>query len=411
MPTRIISIALVLLFAFSSLACAAKKEKDKAEEQKSAKAEVRLGIERLDEFAGVFTGKRVGIITNATGIDRHFNDTAFILAQKVKLAAVFSPEHGYLGQVTAGEDIDTYTDQRLGVSVYSLYGPTKKPTADMLKNIDILAFDIQDIGVRSYTYISTMAYAMQACAEQGKEFVVFDRPNPLGGKMEGPVLKKGFESFVGVYPIPYRHGLTVGEAARLFNKEFGINAKLTVIPMTGWTHDMTFEETGLPWVPTSPNIPTPDSARGYAMTGFFGGIGVTNGVGTTRPFEFTGAPWVDAYKLAWQANNLKIPGLYFRPAAFLPRFGGHSGKSCYGVQVHFVDKKAPSLVESGAQVFYILRKMAGIDKINVYSKDRIDKNMGENAMWDNEPVEELIARWREECSAFGQMAQPYLLYK
>ncbi len=412
MYRKIISIAFIAIFFVSSAACAARAEKAKNPDVvKISRPQVKTGIERLEEYKTLFAGKRVGLITNATGIDRNFNETAFILAQKVKLVAVFSPEHGFLGQVTAGKDVGTYTDQRLGVTVYSLYGPTKKPTADMLKDIDILAFDIQDVGVRNYTYLSTMAYAMQACAEQKKEFVVFDRPNPLSGKMEGPVLKKGFESFIGLYPIPYRHGLTPGEAALLFNKEFGINVKLSVIPLSGWTRDMYFEDTNLPWVLTSPNIPTLDSVMGYAITGFYTGVGVTNGVGTTKPFEFVGAPWVDAHKLSYQLNNMNLPGMYFRPAAFMPRFGANADKSCYGVQLHFTDKKTVNAVETGARMFYVLRGMAQVDKVNPYSKDRIDKNLGENSLWDNLPLEETIARWQAECREFAKLAQPYLLYK
>ena len=411
MTKKILYSLMVLLFAFNALACAKKTPEKKETVKVAEKIVVKTGIERIDAYNNLFAGKRIGLITNATGVDAKLNDSAFILAQKVNLVAVFSPEHGYLGQVTAGKDVGTYTDERLGVPVYSLYGSTKKPTAAMLQNVDMLVFDIQDIGIRNYTYLSTMAYAMQACAEFGKEIVVLDRPNPLSGKMEGPVLKKGFESFIGLYPVPFRHGLTAGESALLYNKEFGINAKLTVIPMTGWKRDMYFEDTGLPWVMTSPNIPTLDSVMGYAMTGFYSGLNITNGVGTTRPFEFVGATWVDAYKLVYLLDKQEMPGVHFRPAAFLPRFGGNQDKTCYGVQIHFVDKKKINAVETGVRLFYTLREMNGVTKVNVNMSNRIDKSLGENDVWDNMPLEEVLARWQAECEQFAKLAAPYLLYK
>ena len=410
MTRKISFILFLLVFTFSALACAKKAPENTNTTKKPEKTIVKTGIERIDEYSKLFEGKRIGLITNATGIDANFNDSALILAQKVNLVAIFSPEHGYLGQVTAGKDVGTYVDERLGVTVYSLYGATKKPTAQMLQNIDMLVFDIQDIGIRNYTYLSTMAYAMQSCAELGKDFVVLDRPNPLSGKMEGPVLKKGFESFVGLYPIPYRHGLTAGESALLYNKEFSINAKLTVVTMSGWKRHMYFEDTGLPWVMTSPNIPTLDSVMGYAMTGFYSGLNITNGVGTTRPFEFVGATWADAYKLKYLLDKQELPGVHFRPAAFLPRFGGNQDKTFYGVQIHFVDKKNISAVETGARIFYTMRQMAGIDKVNVNRTNRIDINLGENDVWDNAPLEEVLARWQAECEQFARLTAPYLLY-
>lgn len=411
MIRKITLIFCLVFFSMTLMACANRKIDSKAVRQPDVKAAVQTGIDRIDEYIELFKDKKVGLITNATGINSEYIDTGLILAQKTNLKAIFSPEHGYLGQVTAGKDVGTYYDNRLGVEVYSLYGATKKPTAAMLKDIDVLVFDIQDIGVRNYTYIYTMAYAMQAAAENGKKFIVLDRPNPLGGKMEGPVLKKGFESFVGLYPIPYRHGLTVGEAARLFNKEFGINADLTVIPLKGWTRDMYFEDTNLPWVMTSPNIPTLDSVMGYAMTGFYTGIKASNGVGTTRPFEFVGAEWMSSDWLVGVLENADMPGVKFRPTAFLPMFGAFSGKTCYGVQIHFVDKKKINAVETGAFIYYIVRQMAKVEKVNPNQNPRIDKNLGENSLWDGEPIEEVFKRWKNECESFAKLAEPYLLYK
>lgn len=407
---RKIVYLMVLIFTMSvSIACANRVPMERTPISRTS--QVVVGIERIDEFKEVFAGKRVGLITNATGIDRNFQDSASILAQKVNLVAIFSPEHGYLGQVTAGKDVGTYVDQRLGVTVYSLYGSSKRPTAEMMQRVDVLVFDIQDIGARNYTYLSTMAYAMEACAQYNKEFVVLDRPNPLGGKVEGPLLKKGFESFIGLYPIPYRHGLTPGEAARVFNSEYGINAKLTVIPMVGWTRNMYFEDTGLPWVMTSPNIPTLDSVMGYVMTGYYGGLDITNGVGTTRPFEIVGATWADAHRLAFKMNAMKLPGVYFRAMAFTPRFGSKADVNHYGVQIHFTDKKRINAVETGARLFYALREMKGVGVLKSGEANRIDKNLGENAIWDNEPLEQMLARWRDESREFERKMQPYLLYR
>lgn len=411
MTKKIFLLFVIFLVTFSALACAKKVDQPKTQVKVEGKVIVKTGLERIDEFKQLFADKRIGLITNATGIDSQFNDSASILAEKVNLVAVFSPEHGYLGQVTAGKDVGTYIDERLGIPVFSLYGPTKKPTEQMLENIDMLVFDIQDIGVRNYTYLSTMAYAMEAAAHYKKQFVVLDRPNPLSGKMEGPVLKKGFESFIGLYPIPYRHGLTAGESALLYNQEFGIKADLTVIPMTGWARDMYFEDTGLPWVMTSPNIPTLDSVMGYAMTGFYSGINVTNGVGTTRPFELVGGTWIDAHKLVYLLNKEDMAGLHFRPIAFQPRFGALMDKTCYGMQLHFVEKRKMNAVESGARIYYILRQMSGVDKVNLNQSNRIDKNLGENSIWDNESMEETFQRWRNECNDFAKLAAPYLLYK
>lgn len=412
MIKKISAVFCIVFFATTLLACANKKADKKADGKTAMKkVVVTTGIERIDEYPALFKGKRVGLITNATGINSNYVESIFILAEKTDLKAIFSPEHGYLGQVTAGKTVSEQYDKRLGLPVYSLYGSTKKPTPAMLSGIDVLVFDIQDIGVRNYTYIYTMAYAMQAAAENGKKFVVLDRPNPIGGKMEGPVLKKGFESFIGLYPIPYRHGLTVGELAGLFNKEFGINADLTVIPMKGWTRDMFFEDTGLPWVMTSPNIPTLDSVMGYAITGFYSGINTSNGIGTTRPFEFVGAEWMDSDWMMEVLEQHEENGLKFRPTAFLPRFGAFSGKTCYGVQIHFTDKKKINAVEMGAFIYHIARQMAKIDKVNTKLNPRVDKNLGENSLWDGEPIDEIIARWKNECDSFAKLAAPYLLYK
>jgi uncharacterized protein YbbC (DUF1343 family) len=382
---------------------------------KQEKGRVKLGIDNIDQNLSLFTGKRVGLITNATGMNSQFESSIDVLRAKTKLVALFSPEHGIRGAVPAGDKVGSLTDAKTGLPVYSLYGATKKPTPEMLANIDILAFDIQDIGARSYTYIYTMAYAMQAAKETGKTFVVFDRPNPVGGvEVEGGLVKNGFESFIGMYPIPIRHGMTVGELARLFNKEFGIGCDLVVIEMTGWKRSMHFDETGLPWVMTSPNIPTPDTALVYPATGLFGSTNVSEGVGTTRPFDFVGAPWLDAEALAERMNALKLPGVVFRPAHYIPRFGSYTGESCSGVQLHIVDRKAFRPVRTGLSLLYTIQELKSDEfafKLSGRSTPSIDLVTGDHALrLGRYTLDEVIATWDKEAKDFKEMSKAYYIY-
>lgn len=378
---------------------------------------VRPGIENLEGHAEVFRGKRVGLITNATGVDSRLNSSVGILAAKVRLVALFAPEHGLRGNAVAGASVPHERDASTGLPIYSLHGATRKPTAEMLKDIDVLAFDIQDIGARSYTYIYTMAYAMQSARENGKTFVVFDRPNPVGGdKVEGGILKPAHSSFIGLYPIPIRHGLTVGELARLFNEEFGIKAKLVVIPMTGWKRGMQQEDTGLPWVMTSPNIPTPDSARIYPGTGLFGGSNVSEGIGTTRPFEIVGAPWLDGNELAVRMNALKLAGVTFRPVNFTPQWGKYQGRVCNGVQVHITDRRAFSPVTVGLHLLQEVRALGGGQfRWNAPSgRDAwmIDLYEGGTELREGRvSAADLLIRWNREAEDFKNRSARYLLYK
>lgn len=378
-------------------------------------ARVKLGIDNIDQHLNLFAGKRVGLITNATGMNSQFQSSIDVLQAKTTLVALFSPEHGIRGAVPAGDKVGSQKDNKSGLPVYSLYGATRKPTADMLANIDILAFDIQDVGARSYTYIYTMAYAMQAAKENGKAFVVFDRPNPIGGmEVEGSVVKPGFESFIGLYPIPVRHGMTVGELAKLFNQKFGIGCDLTVIEMSNWYRDMYFDETGLPWVMTSPNIPTPDTALVYPGTGIFGGTNVSEGVGTTRPFDFVGAPWLDADRLAEQMNALKLPGVIFRPANYLPRFGSFSGQSCSGVQLHITDRRAFRPVQTGISLLYTVEELSNGQfayNFNGSGTPMIDLITGDNAVrLGRYTLAEAVAAGEQEAAQFKELAKAYYLY-
>lgn len=305
---------------------------------------VKTGVEVLREqkFSGL-TGKRVGLITNPTGVDSRLRSTVDILfeAAGVRLVALFGPEHGVRGDHAAGDHVGASTDSATGLPVYSLYGNTRKPTPDMLNGIDVLVYDIQDIGCRSYTYISTMGLAMEAAAERGIGFMVLDRPNPLGGlRVEGPPVANGFESFVSGYPVPYVYGLTCGELASMLNGErmlaHGVQCSLTVIPMKGWKREMNFAATGLPWVPTSPHIPESSTPAYYVSAGMLGELGVVSeGVGYTIPFQVYAAPWINPKAVAERLNRLGLAGVVFRPLVFRPFYGRYKDTELRGVQIHF----------------------------------------------------------------------------
>ncbi|MDP4184255.1 MAG: DUF1343 domain-containing protein [Bacteroidota bacterium] len=390
---------------------------------------VKTGIEVLRENNfNILKGKRVGLITNPTGIDRNIKSTIDILfeAPGVKLVALYGPEHGVRGDTPAGEYVESAKDSRTGLPVYSLYGKTRKPTPEMLKGIDVLVYDIQDIGSRSYTYISTMGLAMEAAAENNLEFVVLDRPNPLGGlKMEGPLTEPGFTSFVSQFPIPYVHGLTVGELASYLNNEKlltnGEQCKLTVVKMKGWKRKMTFTDTNLPWVPSSPHIPYAQSASFYPVSGILGELYVFNiGVGYTLPFQLFGAEWIDdAEKLAFELNNLHVPGCVFRPIHFKPYYSVSKDKMVHGVQVHITDYgKVPlSLVQ-----FYILQECHKIypsknvfdlcapDRISMFDKvsgtDQVRKLFSKNFL-----VSDIVSLWNKDVELFRAKTKRSLLYK
>ena len=330
-------------------------------ENVSASAPVMPGVEVLKEigFEGL-VGKRVGLVTNPSGVDRELTSTIDILynAPGVKLVALYGPEHGVRGDVYAGDKVNDAVDEATGLPVYSLYGATRQPTSEMLKGIDVMVYDIQDVGVRSYTFISTLGLVMRTCAELGIEVMVLDRPNPLGGnKIEGCYVEDPFYSFVSQYKIPYVYGLTVGEVAQMINEE-GLNrgqkgdlaplkCKLTVVPMKGWKRDMLFEDTRLPWVLPSPNIPYKDSAIHYASSGICGELyGFLNiGVGYTLPFQTFAAPWMDAVRLKNQLDSYDIPGVAFRTIWYKPLSGSLKGQLVQGVQYFFTDYESARITE------------------------------------------------------------------
>jgi uncharacterized protein YbbC (DUF1343 family) len=283
--------------------------------------------------SGRLTGRRVGIVCNPASVDASFSHVVDAALQAgVTVSAIFGPQHGFRSDLQDNM-IETphATDERRRIPVFSLYSETREPTAEMLRHVDVLVIDLQDIGARIYTYIYTMANCLRAAARHRVDVIVCDRPNPIGGvDVEGPTLVAGCESFVGQFPIPMRHGMTIGELARLFNEHFAINAKLEIIDMQGWARPMYFDVTGLPFVMPSPNIPTLDSAIVYPGTVLFEGTNASEGRGTTRPFEIVGAPWVEAERFAHDMNARRLPGVHFRPAVFEPTFQKHAKTTCGG---------------------------------------------------------------------------------
>lgn len=379
---------------------------------------VILGIENIDQYKELFKGKRVGLITNPTGIDSSFKSSIDILREKTDLVALFSPEHGVRASIQAGLALDTYVDEETGITVYSLYGANKKPSKEIMDKIDIMSIDIQDNGSRYYTFIYTMAYAMQACATYNKTFVVFDRPNPINGeKVEGNHLDiEHYRSFVGYYDIPQRHGLTIGELAQLFNEEFGIHCNLHVIPMTGWERWMDFEDTKLPWVVPTPNQPTVASTYAYNATCIFEGTNFAEGRGTTTPFELIGAPYVNSETLSKELNSYKLPGVFFRPQWFTPTFSKYQGELCGGVYVHITDRKAfDTMKTSWTLLHHIRNKYKDSFKVNKpYVEGRptlFEFEAGAKEIIDDSiSLEDQIKLLEKAEADFKAIRKKYLLY-
>lgn len=390
------------------------------------KITIKTGIEILKEQKfKILEGKRVGLITNPTGVDNNMKSTIDILneAPNVNLVALFAPEHGVRGDAHAGDLVDNVTDPKTGLPVYSLHGKTRVPTPEMLEGIDVLVYDIQDIGCRSFTYISTMGLAMQGAAEQGIEFVVLDRPNPLGGlKVEGGLVDDGFISFVSQFKIPYVYGLTCGELALLLNGENMLKkqCKLQVVKMKSWKRKMRYEETGLQWIPSSPHIPQPISAVFYPVSGILGELGyVSIGVGYTIPFQMFAAEWIKAEDLAANLNSLHLPGLYFRPMYLKPFYSVGQGKQLEGVQVHVMDYEKVRLSEIQ---FYVMQEIANLypdksvfDNANDKRFRMFDQVSGSDYVRLNFAKRNRFADisdfWYKEVAPFKQLSKKYYLYK
>lgn len=390
------------------------------------KTGISTGLEVLKESGfRILQGKRVGLITNPTGVDNHLRSTIDILheAPGVTLVALYGPEHGVRGDVHAGDKIDSFTDTNTGVPVYSLYGATRKPTPEMLKGVDLLVYDIQDIGCRSYTYISTMYLAMQAAAENNIEFVVLDRPNPLGGlKVEGNLVEEGFFSFVSQLKIPYLYGLTCGELAEMINGE-QMNpqpCKLTVVKMKKWRRKMNFEDTGLPWVPTSPHIPFAHSAYFYPVSGILGELGyISIGVGYTLPFEMFAAEWINAEEFAEALNAKGIPGVNFRPIHLKPYYAVGQGKNFQGVQMYLTDFSKTRLSDIQFHVMEVAAALYPDHKVFDHAPenrfDMFDKVSGSNfvrlAFSKNHRFDDIKSYWTKDEEAFRKLSKKYYLYR
>ena len=429
MSLRFISTLTAVL---TLLSCSSKAPARAVQEERPAPATVKPGIEVLAErgFEGL-QGKRVGLVTNPSGVDHLLRPTIDILfeAPEVKLVALFAPEHGVRGDVYAGGKVEDYTDPATGLPVYSLYGSQREPTDAMLQGIDVMVYDIQDVGTRSYTFISTLGLVMRACARNGIEVMVLDRPNPLGGrKVEGPLVEPGFFSFVSQYAIPYVYGLTVGELARLINEE-GLNrgqkgdlppvkCRLSVVPMEGWARDMLYPDTGLPWILPSPNIPSPRSAVCYPSAGIAGELsGYLNiGIGYNIPFETFAAEWIDAKALKARLDSYGLPGVAFRTIHYKPFYGAAKDVLLHGVQFFFTDYAAASL---SLTQFYVMQAIQELfpdhnpfltkDRLRMFDlvcgTDYVRKEFGKRL-----EVEDILGRWTRDVDGFKTLSQKYYLY-
>ena len=385
---------------------------------------VRLGSDLLLASSRL-KGARVGIVCNHASLDRGFLHIVDRLATApdVTLAAIFGPQHGFRSDVQDNMIETAHADDPARrVPVYSLYSETREPTAAMLAGLDFLVIDLQDIGARIYTYIYTMANCLRASAKHGVRVIVCDRPNPIGGTdVEGALLVEGFESFVGQFPIPMRHGMTIGELARLFNEHFAIGASLEVVKMEGWRRDLYADATDLPWVMPSPNMPTLDTAIVYPGTVLFEGILISEGRGTTRPFELIGAPWIEAESFARRMNALTLPGAYFRPAVFEPTFQKHAKQTCGGCQIHVTDRQQFQPVLVGVALIAMFHQVdparfAWRQPPYEYEHDKmpIDILAGSDKLRAQieagTSARDIAASWKKDEESFRKLRESYLLY-
>jgi uncharacterized protein YbbC (DUF1343 family) len=387
---------------------------------------VRIGIERLiEEDRSLVAGARVALVSNPASIDRGFRHAAEILGEdpRIELVALFGPQHGFRSDLQDNM-IETphARDERRRIPIYSLYSETREPTPEMLRDVDVLVVDLQDVGTRVYTYIYTMANCMRAAARHGVRVVVCDRPNPVGGlAIEGTILRPECVSFVGQFPIPLRHGMTIAELARLFNQEFSIGAALDIVPLDGWRRSMYFDETGLPWVIPSPNLPTLDSTIVYPGAVLFEGTMLSEGRGTTRPFELIGAPWIDGDSLASAMNARGLPGVHFRATFFEPTFQKHAKQTCGGCQLHVTDRSAFQPVRTAVELIDGFKRQnpsafAWRQPPYEYEHDKwpIDILYGSDELRttidSGGDLSLLIASWKAAEEAFRKTREKYLIY-
>ena len=414
--TYIVGILLLIL------SCQSKTQIKKPDHNDSKNpANVVLGNDNfINNYLKLVENKRVGLVTNPSGVTSNLKYTSdvFFHHPKINLVALFGPEHGIRGNEYGGDKVKDAIDEITKLHIYSLYGKTRKPTEEMMNLVDVMVIDIQDIGVRSYTYIYTMAKVMEACAEFDVPFIVLDRPNPLGGlHVEGNILDQEFSSFVGLYPLPYLHGMTIGELANYFNTEFKINCDLTVVPMLNWERKMIFGDTDLNWIPTSPHVPEWQTVAYLAATGTIGELHtVSIGVGYTAPFKLVGAPWTDGNKLSKSLNALNLPGVYFRPMYFKPFYSSFEGEMCHGVQLHITDFQKFKPYITG---IYIMHKLINLYPENdLFSKSNrikmFNKVMGTDKIMDELKnqisVFDMEKSWQTDINEFKKKRYKYLLY-
>jgi len=385
-----------------------------------ARGRVKIGAEVfLEDIPEGVRGKNVGFITNHTGLTPDLKPLIQVFLERgVRVKALFGPEHGIRGEVADGKEVSSGTDAKTGIPVFSLYGATNKPTTEMLRGLDVLVYDIQDVGARFYTFLWTMAHCLEAAAEHGLPFYVLDRPNPINGiSVEGPVLDPKFSSFVGLYPVPTRYGLTVGEVARFVasHLEQG-QAALRVVKMQGWKRSHWFDQCGLPWVMPSPGMPALETAAVYTGMCLFEGTNVSEGRGTTRPFETIGAPWIEPDALAEAASALKLPGCLFRATYYIPWFSKYQGESCGGIQIHVTDRNAFQPVRTGLELLVLIRRMYASqftfrDPGGHYHFDRLaGTDTVRQMIQDGASAESIMDTWKDAQKQFLSRRGEWLLY-
>jgi len=382
---------------------------------------MKLGLEVfLENNTEEYIGKKIGLLTNLTGVNHDLESTIdlFYKHPNIQLTALFGPEHGLRGEVQEGKLIDSSVDAYTGVPVFSLYNKEKKPNVEMLKNVDVVFCDLQDIGTRYYTFIYSLANTMQICGQEGKKVVVLDRPNPINGvTMEGNLVDEDFRSFVGKFPIPVRHGMTIGELAHLFKNEFSIECDLEVVPMEGWSRDMYFDQTDLYWVSPTPNTTTMDMCVLYPGTCLIEGTNLSEGRGTTKPFEVIGAPFIDGRELADEMNALNLKGVRFRQAVFKPMYSKHEGEVCEGVQVHVSDRHNLHAFEIGISLLETIYRLYP-DKVefiqagkrNQYFLDLLAGTDQLRKQIELGNTSAIRTQSREQTQQFEAIRKNYLLY-
>ncbi len=377
---------------------------------------VTCGLDNLGKYDKLLSGKRLGLLTHPAAVNKDFVDSIEILHKNYNLTALFSPEHGVRGEKQAGLPVSTYVDNRTSITVFSIYGnESHEMTEQHTNEFDVLVYDVQDVGSRFYTFIANLKDCMKVCAKMGKPVVVLDRPNVIGDKIEGNVAHKDYFSLVCAHTMPQRYGLTVGEFAKMVNEEQNINCELHIIPMEGYKRNMPWEETGVKYITPSPNLPTVDGSFLYNGTCYFEGTTLSEGRGTTRPFEYVGAPWIDPFKLADVMNNHKFDGVKFQPVYFTPTFSKHKDEVCGGVRLHVTDRKSLLSVDVGLWLLYECKIMSeGHDFWRMNEKKGtyfIDTLGCSEDFRGNFNPEKMLSEWKAQCTEFTKQVEKFRIYK